>query len=75
MTHQQWDSENTEQFKGKYSFSTGIPQAFHDAMRKTGKTKSAYLRDAIVESLIADGCNPANYRGKPIADFRDDLDS
>lgn len=50
-----WNEENERRYIVNVGIKTGIPAAFDYALRMTGKTKNAFLFEALCEKLIRDG--------------------
>lgn len=50
-----WQKKNTTMIGLRIQNSTGIPDALEYALIDSGKTKNAYIIDAIREKLIRDG--------------------
>lgn len=51
----EWKSKNTIMIGIRIQNSSGIPDALMNALTDTGKTKNAYIIEAIREKLIRDG--------------------
>lgn len=55
VSSNEWKKENTAQYGIRLMNSTGIPQALDAAVAKTGKSRNAYIIEALREKLIRDG--------------------
>lgn len=55
MSTEKWKKENTVQYGVRILNTTGIPSAMDRMMVDIGKTKNAYIIEAIREKLIRDG--------------------
>ena len=58
MSTDKWQKENTQFIGIRIQNSSGIPEALMRALEDTGKTKNAYIIDAIREKLQRDGYLP-----------------
>lgn len=55
MSNETWKKENTVQYGVRILNSSGIPDAMNRMMVDSGKTRNAYIIEAIREKLIRDG--------------------
>lgn len=52
---EEWKAKNTLMIGIRIQNSSGIPEALMHALEESGKTKNAYIIEAIREKLIRDG--------------------
>ena len=58
-----FDKENYDHINFKFRKDTGIMDALELACRKTGMTKNEYIREAVLDRLVADDCIPWKWCG------------
>ena len=58
MSTDDWKKENTTQYNIRVTKSSGIPEAIEEACKKSQKTATQYIREALCEKLQREGYLP-----------------